>query len=181
MNYKLAKYSATGQYLGLVDAYDAHIQLCGGAYTDGRAAFTFGAQFKKSVSSTRIDLNVNANGVVHSSVSSEQMHCGIRRYTRRLSSTHVKNISESRYGIFIVFDLDLVFTQSNVERMIPASVVVYNYQTITGSTPNKNLGLPLRIVVVLRPSVRFRCGDAMGSSSSVLYYRSRIWCEYGQS
>jgi len=47
---KLAKYSPTGEFIGLVDAYDAYIQLCGGGYTDGRAAYTFGIQFKQSVS-----------------------------------------------------------------------------------------------------------------------------------
>ncbi|CAF1194078.1 unnamed protein product [Rotaria sordida] len=45
---KLAKYSVTGAYLGLFDAFDAHIQLCGGAYTQGGPAFTFGTQYKKS-------------------------------------------------------------------------------------------------------------------------------------
>lgn len=50
---KLAKYSSRGQYLGLFDAFDTHIQLCGGGYTDGRAAFTFGTQFKRSVSEAR--------------------------------------------------------------------------------------------------------------------------------
>jgi hypothetical protein len=47
---KLAKYSSTGQFLGLFDAYDAYIQLCGGGYTSGQAAFTFGLQFTQSVS-----------------------------------------------------------------------------------------------------------------------------------
>jgi hypothetical protein len=47
---KLAKYSPTGQYLGLFDAVDTYIQLCGGGYTDGRAAFTFGLQYQSSVS-----------------------------------------------------------------------------------------------------------------------------------
>lgn len=46
---KLAKYSPTGQYLGLFDAFDATIQLCGGAYTDGEPAFTFGTQFTTTV------------------------------------------------------------------------------------------------------------------------------------
>ena len=50
VNFKLAKYSPTGQFLGLIDALDTHIQLCGGGYTDGRAAFTFGTQYKRSVS-----------------------------------------------------------------------------------------------------------------------------------
>jgi hypothetical protein len=48
---KLAKYSATGQFIGLVDAFDAYIQLCGGGYTDGAAAFTFGTQYQRTVSS----------------------------------------------------------------------------------------------------------------------------------
>jgi hypothetical protein len=56
---KLAKYSSTGQYLGTFDAYDAIIQLCGSAYTDGRPAFTFGTQYTKTVRNkeyqTRID------------------------------------------------------------------------------------------------------------------------------
>ncbi len=47
---KLAKYSTTGQYLGLFDAVDTYIQLCGGGYTDGQAAFTFGIQYQRSVS-----------------------------------------------------------------------------------------------------------------------------------
>ncbi len=46
---KLAKYSPTGQYLGLFDAFDGTIQLCGGAYTDGKPAFTFGTQFTQTV------------------------------------------------------------------------------------------------------------------------------------
>ena len=46
---KLAKYSSTGQYLGLLDAFDAYIQLCGGAYTDGRPAFTFGTLYTRTV------------------------------------------------------------------------------------------------------------------------------------
>lgn len=45
----MAKYSATGKYLGLFDAFDSYIQLCGGGYTDGRPAFTFGTHFKKTV------------------------------------------------------------------------------------------------------------------------------------
>lgn len=52
LNVKLAKYSSTGKFLGLVDAVDAHMQLCGGGYSDGRSAFTFGAQYSKSVSNT---------------------------------------------------------------------------------------------------------------------------------
>ncbi|CAF2430595.1 unnamed protein product [Rotaria sp. Silwood2] len=48
MRLKLAKYSATGQFLGLVDAADSHMQFCGGGYTDGRAAFTFGTEYKRS-------------------------------------------------------------------------------------------------------------------------------------
>jgi hypothetical protein len=47
---KLAKYSPTGQFLGLLDAVDTHIQLCGGGYTAGQAAFTFGAQYNQAVS-----------------------------------------------------------------------------------------------------------------------------------
>ncbi|CAF5190994.1 unnamed protein product, partial [Rotaria magnacalcarata] len=46
---KLAKYSPTGNFLGLFDAFDTYMQLCGGGYTDGQAAFTFGTQFKKAV------------------------------------------------------------------------------------------------------------------------------------
>lgn len=49
MRFKLAKYSPTGQYLGLFDAFDSYLQLCGGGYTDGSAAFTFGTHYKKSV------------------------------------------------------------------------------------------------------------------------------------
>ncbi|CAF1576458.1 unnamed protein product, partial [Adineta ricciae] len=44
---KLAKYSPTGQYLGLFDAYDAYLLLCGGSYTDGKPSFTFGTHYKK--------------------------------------------------------------------------------------------------------------------------------------
>jgi hypothetical protein len=47
---KLAKYSPTGQFLGLVDAFDTYIQLCGGGYTNGQAAFTFGTEYTQSVS-----------------------------------------------------------------------------------------------------------------------------------
>lgn len=47
---KLAKYSATGQFLGLFDAYDTYLQLCGGGYTQGQAAFAFGTQYSQSVS-----------------------------------------------------------------------------------------------------------------------------------
>jgi len=47
---RLAKYSATGEFLGLFDAYDTYMQLCGGGYTNGQAAFTFGAQYQQSVS-----------------------------------------------------------------------------------------------------------------------------------
>jgi hypothetical protein len=36
--------------LGLVDAFDTYIQLCGGGYTDGEAAFTFGTEYSRSVS-----------------------------------------------------------------------------------------------------------------------------------
>ena len=46
---KLAKYSPTGEFLGLLDAFDAIIQLCGGAYTDGQPAFTFGTQYQRTV------------------------------------------------------------------------------------------------------------------------------------
>lgn len=52
VNLKLAKYSVNGQFLGLVDAIDTHMQLCGGGYTDGRPAFTFGSPYKKAVSSS---------------------------------------------------------------------------------------------------------------------------------
>ncbi|CAF3900474.1 unnamed protein product [Rotaria sordida] len=48
MRIKLAKYSVTGQFLGLVDAFDTHMQFCGGGYSDGRPAFTFGTVYKKS-------------------------------------------------------------------------------------------------------------------------------------
>jgi hypothetical protein len=46
---KLAKYSPLGDYLGLFDAVDAYSQLCGGGYTNGRPAFTFGTQYQSSV------------------------------------------------------------------------------------------------------------------------------------
>jgi hypothetical protein len=46
---KLAKYSSTGQYLGTFDAFDSIIQLCGGAYTQGQPAFTFGTQYTQTV------------------------------------------------------------------------------------------------------------------------------------
>ncbi|UJR08253.1 hypothetical protein I4U23_012526 [Adineta vaga] len=45
---KLAKYSPTGKYLGLFDAFDAYLNLCGGSYTDGKPSFTFGTHFKKT-------------------------------------------------------------------------------------------------------------------------------------
>lgn len=48
----MAKYSTTGQYLGAMDAYDSYAQLCGGGYTEGQAAFLFGAQFSKTVCNT---------------------------------------------------------------------------------------------------------------------------------
>ncbi|CAF1345544.1 unnamed protein product [Adineta steineri] len=48
IRYKLAKYSPTGKYIGLFDAFDAYLQLCGSSYTDGRPAFTFGTQYKKA-------------------------------------------------------------------------------------------------------------------------------------
>jgi hypothetical protein len=53
INFKLAKYSPTGQFLGLFDAVDAQMQLCGGGYSDGRPAFTFGTQYSKSVNDTQ--------------------------------------------------------------------------------------------------------------------------------
>ena len=49
---KLAKYTLSGQFSGLLDAFDGYIQLCGGGYTDGQAAFKFGTQYKKSVCHT---------------------------------------------------------------------------------------------------------------------------------
>lgn len=53
---KLAKYSPTGQYLGLFDAYDAYLLLCGGSYTDGKPSFTFGTHYKKTVSEKTINI-----------------------------------------------------------------------------------------------------------------------------
>ena len=50
MIFKLAAYSSTGDYLGLYDAFDAYIQFCGGAYTDGKPAFTLATRFKRTVS-----------------------------------------------------------------------------------------------------------------------------------
>lgn len=49
MRIKLAKYSSNGTYLGLFDAFDTYIQLCGGGYTQGKAAFTYGTQYSKTV------------------------------------------------------------------------------------------------------------------------------------
>ncbi|CAF0975904.1 unnamed protein product [Adineta ricciae] len=102
ITFKLAKYSATGQFLGLVDAFDSYMQLCGGGYTDGRAAFTFGTSYKRS--------------------------CNIRADALWSSPSY-----ETAF-----FDPYIVFTQSGVQQMIPASVVVVNYVSNTGATPNKN-------------------------------------------
>lgn len=65
---KLAKYSPTGQYLGLFDAFDAYMQLCGGAYTDGQAAFTFGTQFAQTVGEKMITGKRSSyfSGFIHS-------------------------------------------------------------------------------------------------------------------
>ncbi|CAF0826220.1 unnamed protein product [Adineta steineri] len=60
ITFKLAKYSPTGQFIGLVDAIDTYIQLCGGGYTDGRAAFTFGTQYTKSCN-IRVDALWNSS------------------------------------------------------------------------------------------------------------------------
>lgn len=53
---KLVKYSAKGQYLGIFDAFDSIIQLCGSGYTDGKPAFTFGTVYKKTVRNRRSSL-----------------------------------------------------------------------------------------------------------------------------
>ncbi|UJR38008.1 hypothetical protein I4U23_030690 [Adineta vaga] len=102
ITFKLAKYSATGQFLGLVDAFDAHMQLCGGGYTDGRAAFTFSTLYKRS--------------------------CNIRADALWSSPLY-----ETAF-----FDPYIVFTKSGVQNMLPASVVILNYQSNTGATPNRN-------------------------------------------
>jgi len=46
---KLAKYSARGEYLGRFDGFDTILQLCGGGYSQGRAAFTFGTIYQRTV------------------------------------------------------------------------------------------------------------------------------------
>ena len=84
---KLAKYSATGQFLGLVDAFDSYMQLCGGGYTDGRAAFTFGTSYKRSVSF--FSRFKSDNELCRFSVIFEQMHCGVHHLMKQHSLIHV--------------------------------------------------------------------------------------------
>ncbi|CAF3358734.1 unnamed protein product [Rotaria socialis] len=102
MRLKLAKYSPIGEYLGLFDAFDAYIQLCGGAYTDGKPAFTFGTQYKRT--------------------------CSIRADALWNSTLY-----ETAF-----FDPYFLFTKSNSDYMLPTPVVLRNYKTDTGATPNKN-------------------------------------------
>ena len=52
-----------------------------------------------------------------------------------------------------LFLLDIVFTQSGTERMIPIPVVIKNYQTLTNS-PNQN-GLFLSLSPSIEERVSF--------------------------
>ncbi|CAF1123716.1 unnamed protein product [Rotaria magnacalcarata] len=99
---KLAKYSPTGNFLGLFDAFDTYMQLCGGGYTDGQAAFTFGTQFKKAC-------NIRADALWNST------------------------LYETAF-----FDPYVVLTRNGTDYFIPCPVVILNYQSTTGSNPNRN-------------------------------------------
>lgn len=85
---KLAKYSARGEYLGRFDGFDTIMQLCGGGYSHGRAAFTFGTIYKRTVGLFDRFFCLGEN-LCSFSVQSEQMHSGIRRYMKRHFSIHV--------------------------------------------------------------------------------------------
>lgn len=73
MRIKLAKYSATGDYLDFIDAFDSYIQLCGGGYTNGRPAFTFGTVFNRTVE-IRMNYNGNEKSLIASLVFNTRQH-----------------------------------------------------------------------------------------------------------
>lgn len=87
---KLAKYSARGAYLGRFDGFDTILQLCGGGYSHGRAAFTFGTVYKRTVGRVKSCRMIILG--LSFSVQSEPTHSGIHRSTKRHFSIHVNFI-----------------------------------------------------------------------------------------
>lgn len=69
---------------------DTYIQFCGGGYTDGRVAFSFGAQFKRIVSEA-IDSNMYQEMTISVmfSVIFDLQRYGVLHSTKQLSSIHV--------------------------------------------------------------------------------------------
>jgi hypothetical protein len=69
------------------------------------------------------------------------MHYGVHHYTKRLSLIHV-----SYFILFLFFlfhnlctsFLDILFTKSGTDYMLPTPAVITNYQTITSTFPNQN-------------------------------------------
>lgn len=66
------------------------------------------------------------------------MLSGVLHSTKRLSSIHVNPSSWLNFEWQIDLYLDIVFTRSGKDYMIPSPVVVKNYQTSTGGLPNQN-------------------------------------------
>lgn len=220
---KLAKYSATGEYLGFFDAFDSHLQLCGHGYTDGRPAFTFGTVFNRTVNELkRWTIDIMRHGHNEKSFwydrTRENFHhdsvarcrCSAKKKTIDRVSTFLRLtfvclvFDTCRYDLEFVdvwndvfrtlcvensiwFDwkrkkevrlayLDIVFSQSNADQLIPTPVVIRNYRTAT-STPNQN-GEQIFEIFVFSFSIEnfrlFRRRISMGLSSTFFSFRSSL-------
>lgn len=99
---KFAKYSYDGKYQGLFDGHDSVIHLCGRGYTDGRAAFTFGTVFNRTVKSKFTSISALDKEMLTFSVLFESTRFGVRIFMKRRFSSLVKDIQiEKKQNFFI--------------------------------------------------------------------------------
>jgi hypothetical protein len=73
------------------------------------------------------------------------MHYGIHHYMKPLFLIHVSCFILFCY-LFYYIILDIVYTQSGTDYMLPTPVVITNYETTTGSFPNKNSKFSSKII-----------------------------------
>ncbi len=66
------------------------------------------------------------------------MHYGILHYTKLLFLIHVSFILIFFLCSVQLDIIDIVFTQSGTNYILPTPIVITNYQTASGATPNQN-------------------------------------------
>lgn len=64
------------------------------------------------------------------------MHYGLQHYMKLLFMIHVRFIALLFLSTYIF--LDILFTQSGTDYLLPTPVVIKNYKTDTDATPNRN-------------------------------------------